>query len=238
MRSNKVYIGSSVNVKKRWSMHRCSLRRGDHHCVRLQRSWNKYGEQEFAFEIVEFVSNKGDLRNREQCWLDVTKASDPDFGFNSSPDAERNSGRKWTEEQRARHSKAMTGRKLSTNHKQSISAGLKDACRGSLSKDEAFNVIRLWNDGNSLLEISETIGCSKGAAHRVLKRKTFTDDFIDVCIREFSRKGVQHHNASITEDNARKIKKSKKSGVELAKLFGVSPNTIYDIKKERTWKHV
>lgn len=219
-------------------MHRCSLRRGDHHCIRLQRSWNKYGEQEFVFEIVEIVSDKNTLRNREQFWLDTAKASNHNFGFNSSPDAERNSGRKWTEEQKKHHSKAMIGRKLSTDHKQSISNGLKSACRGSLSKDEASNVIKLWNDGKSLLEISETIGCSKGAAHRVVRRKTFTNDFVDVCIREFSRKGTQHHNANITEDDVRKIKKSKKSGVELAKLFGVSPNTIYDIKKERTWKHV
>lgn len=101
----------------------------------------------------------------------------------------------------ARHSKAMTGRKLSTNYKQSISTGLKNACRGSLSKDEAFNVIRLWNDGKSLLEMSETIGFSKSAAHRVLRRRTFTDDFVDVYIREFFRKGTQHHNANITEDD-------------------------------------
>lgn len=238
LRNNKVYIGSSFNVKKRWSRHRCSLRKGDHHCIRLQRSWNKYGEKEFVFDIVELVSNKNELRNREQYWLDKTKASNPSFGFNSSPDAERNSGRKWTEEQRARHSKIMTGRRLSTNHKQNISNGLKSACRGTLSKNAAFNVIKLWNGGKSLAEISERIGCSKSAAHRVLKRRTFTDDFSYVYIRKFSRKGTQHHNANITEDDVRKIKKSEKSGVELAKLFGVSPNTIYDIKKERTWSHV
>lgn len=51
--NHKIYIGQSVNIKARWKDHINSLNRGDSRCTLLQRAWNKYGQQNFSFEILE-----------------------------------------------------------------------------------------------------------------------------------------------------------------------------------------
>ncbi len=46
------YVGSSVNVEKRWSTHIAVLVRKKHHSAALQRAWNKYGAGRFVFKIL------------------------------------------------------------------------------------------------------------------------------------------------------------------------------------------
>ena len=50
--NNKCYIGSSKNIKKRWQEHKRTLKKGTHHSKALQNAWNKYGEENFIFEIL------------------------------------------------------------------------------------------------------------------------------------------------------------------------------------------
>lgn len=54
--NNKMYIGSSTDLKMRKSVHISSLRGGYHSNDSLQSDWNKYGEQSFSFDVIEFVS--------------------------------------------------------------------------------------------------------------------------------------------------------------------------------------
>ena len=62
------YVGSSVSFNKRWSQHRTDLRRGIHHSKYLQRSWNKYGPDQFLFRAIEIIEspNRQKLIDREQ----------------------------------------------------------------------------------------------------------------------------------------------------------------------------
>jgi group I intron endonuclease len=81
--NNKSYIGSSYDIYNRWSDHKRILRKNQHHSIKLQRSWNKYGEENFLFSIVEEVLDSDELENVEQIWLDTG-----DFykkGLNCSP---------------------------------------------------------------------------------------------------------------------------------------------------------
>lgn len=66
----KFYIGSSKNLHKRWMTHRSELRR-NHHCNQhLQSAWNKYGEENFEFLILEEVKNLNILKEIEQKYID------------------------------------------------------------------------------------------------------------------------------------------------------------------------
>lgn len=80
--NKKVYIGSAIDIKKRWNMHLLQLRRGDHHSSHLQNAWNKHGESNFMFEILEEVIEKTDLLSREQFYLDFIKPWDRNLGYN------------------------------------------------------------------------------------------------------------------------------------------------------------
>jgi len=47
------YIGQSVNIANRWVRHRYHLNKGVHKNLYLQRAWNKYGKDQFVFEILQ-----------------------------------------------------------------------------------------------------------------------------------------------------------------------------------------
>ncbi len=114
----KVYVGSSVCIAYRWSLHRQDLEKGKHHSIRLQRSWNKYGPNSFSWEVLEIVPpERAKLVEREQFHIDRLKSSDPKYGFNISPTAGSPLGHKHTAETRARMSAALIGNQYAKGNK-------------------------------------------------------------------------------------------------------------------------
>lgn len=81
--TGKIYIGSAVDPWARWGKHRSNLRRGTHHNFHLQRAWNKYGETNFEFSVLELVGTS-DLLRAEQVWIDRTGCAARKTGFNIS----------------------------------------------------------------------------------------------------------------------------------------------------------
>lgn len=70
--NGKYYIGSSTNINQRWYNHRCELRKNRHGNQYLQNAWNKYGESNFEFIIVELTDFNNRL-NIEQTYLDICR---------------------------------------------------------------------------------------------------------------------------------------------------------------------
>ena len=70
--NNKVYIGSAIYYASRKGEHLSKLRRNIHHNKHLQASFNKYGEDNFKFSIIEYC-NKENLIEREQYYIDNLK---------------------------------------------------------------------------------------------------------------------------------------------------------------------
>jgi len=68
--NGKYYVGSSTNVKERMCRHKKDLRRGNHHSRKLQRAWDKYGENAFIFEKLEVNIPYEELVAKEQFWMD------------------------------------------------------------------------------------------------------------------------------------------------------------------------
>ncbi len=58
------YIGSSINIDKRFSRHKSDLKKQKHCNQILQRTCNKYGFDNLQFEIVEHVEVKNKLIER------------------------------------------------------------------------------------------------------------------------------------------------------------------------------
>ena len=74
-KNGKFYIGSSVDIEKRFNSHRKKLIAGTHNNKHLQNAWNKYGEDSFEFFVLEEVPNINELRNRETYYLQSTEPS-------------------------------------------------------------------------------------------------------------------------------------------------------------------
>jgi group I intron endonuclease len=79
--TGKIYIGSAVNLRCRFSQHLRSLQRGNHRNGYLQQAWSKYGSEGFEFSILEFATEP-DLLSVEQTWIDKTGCTNRKIGFN------------------------------------------------------------------------------------------------------------------------------------------------------------
>lgn len=69
--NNKVYIGRTSNIKARWNRHRNELRKNKHHCIHLQRAWNKYGEENFKFSILDTKKSLEEIMELEKSYINV-----------------------------------------------------------------------------------------------------------------------------------------------------------------------
>ncbi len=73
--SSAVYFGQSANCKKRFTDHLKTLRGNRHDNSRLQRSFNKYGESAFAFNVI-IICRICDLTMYEQAFVDAYAGDD------------------------------------------------------------------------------------------------------------------------------------------------------------------
>lgn len=136
--NNKLYVGSSVNIPKRKIAHYGDLRRHTHRNDKLQRAFNKYGESNFSFDIIEVVDEESKLIDSEQKWIDFFKPE-----YNIIPYADRRTfseehkrnlsishiGNKHTEESKRKIGIASKGNKYRMGKK--ISEKQKDAIRNA-----------------------------------------------------------------------------------------------------------
>lgn len=66
------YVGSALNIQRRFNQHKNTLRRNVHRNFILQRMWNKNGK-DFVFHILEEVLDKSLLMEKEQYHIDTLK---------------------------------------------------------------------------------------------------------------------------------------------------------------------
>jgi len=57
----------------------------------------------------------------------------------------------------------------------------------------------------------------------------------------YTRRGADHPNAKLTEDNVRRIRALDAEGVTciaMMREFGIDRRTLYDVRSGKTWRHV
>lgn len=185
----KFYIGSSVDLNKRISTHKYELRSRRHHNEYLQNAFNKYGEENFSFEIVEVVEDKGILIEREQHYIDTLRACDRGVGYNLNTYArggggakgERNgwygkgylmsgllnpfSGRTHTEENRRKFSEYAKKRVGNLNPNFGNKGG-KNPLSKKIAQINGDDVVKVWG---SSIDITRELGFHGGNICKVCK---------------------------------------------------------------------
>lgn len=121
--TDKVYVGSAVNLYQRYHQHWSDLRLNRHRNPYLQRAWNKYGGEAFAFDVLEHVEVKTHLLQREQWYLDERQAYDRNRGFNINRNATSRLGMKVDPAVVRRIADKIRGRTLSPEHRERIRQG-------------------------------------------------------------------------------------------------------------------
>ena len=106
--NKKVYIGQSLNINTRFYTHKYLLNRKKHFNKKLQHSWNKYGENNFVFEIIESC-NSDSLDNLETYWINHYNSMNKGFNLDSGG----NEGRVVSKETKKKHSLNQLGENIS-----------------------------------------------------------------------------------------------------------------------------
>jgi len=136
------YIGSAINIHVRWLRHLNDLRNNRHHSSKLQRHYDKYGEEDLQFSILLRCPQKK-LIFFEQQQIDFYSPY-----FNNRKIADSNLGMKYSEEHRKKISISNKGKKLSPEHLKKIT----EASKGRHLSEEAKQKLRDFNKGKKLSE--------------------------------------------------------------------------------------
>lgn len=242
--NNKVYIGSSINVYKRWHNHRYELINNKHHSIYLQNAWNKYGAKNFKFEILEKFSSNEFIIEREQFWMDYYVSYNTKYGFNTNSKAEGNHARKWSDKQRIKYSNSRKGKKATPAQLNALNENRKIGSESNLSninEEKVLLIVNSINDGLSPKEVSLLYDVGISCVKAIYQRRTWVHITKELFIRDI---GKDSQRKQISKLNIEKVKIIKarllkgESHLDLAKEFNVSRTTLLDIKKNKTWKDI
>lgn len=125
--NNKKYIGQSKNVNDRWRRHVGELNNGNHYNNYLQNSWNKHGEENFKFHVLEYCDDT-ELDKKEIYYIELYNTTNRDLGYNLKSGGQ-NGGSVYSEEAR---------KKMSNSVKQSYN--------DSLIEKRRQDALNQWND--------------------------------------------------------------------------------------------
>lgn len=152
--SNRKYVGSTANLKKRKKQHFSDLRCGRHFNPYLQRTFAKYGEEQFTFTILEECDD-GLLQQKEKEWICRERSDDKKFGFNCTDEP-------YAPMRGKKHSDATLEKMRAGGRKGEKHPGAK------LTEELVRQVIQLDGDGLSGGAIAAQIGVDRSSVSLVL----------------------------------------------------------------------
>lgn len=85
--TGECYVVSSFWVEERFTEHRRAIETRSSPCMRLRKASQRYGPDDFAFEILETFDHPDDLVEVENRW--ITKLDSHRSGYNVNPRAGR-----------------------------------------------------------------------------------------------------------------------------------------------------
>jgi group I intron endonuclease len=266
--NGKVYVGSAVNIERRLYRHKYQLHNNKHDNEYLQRSWNKYGENIFAFEVLEFVKDAEVLLEREQYWLDLFKSYVRENGYNICPKAGNSSGTRHSEEtkrligQRSKERNAVevmnkTLKRNNIQRKPRKKKPLKEGCSSINTKidyQQAKLIKLLLRDTNLLhVEISELVNATKDIVTNINLNKTWkhvkitpNDNLNEELLEkvDFIKENriVKYKPKKLTDEEVCEIKRLCAEGKvyrkEIAKMFGIGKTLLFEILRGEKYSHI
>ena len=105
--NKKVYIGQSKNIYRRGILHRFQLNNNNHCNSHLQRSFNKYGKDNFSFEVIEYCENNI-LTEREKYHISIQQVEI--YNVKDAEDSFLRQKRLLTDEHKLKISDSMKGK--------------------------------------------------------------------------------------------------------------------------------
>lgn len=241
----KIYIGQTVNYKKREKRHLNSLKNGNHHNEHLQRAFDKYGEKSFKIELIEKCDAK-ELDKKEKRYIKEFDACNHDKGYNMMFGGQQ--FRNFTNEVRRKMSEACKGRSFSNEHKKKIGiahAGRtipRESVEKSIATKKRLKVHCGEKNPNALISdsvakkitikllsgfpvktIAEQFQVSTDVVYNIMYNRSYTHIMPDV------REELKNRTTILQDDkieSAINLYLQGNSQNEVAKILNISRNTL------------
>ena len=218
--NNKVYIGQSVSIKTRRRSHLSDLRNNRHRNDYLQKSFNKYGEENFIHEIL-IECKLDELDSLERLMIAIFDTTNDRFGYNL--DSGGNKNRIRSEETRRKSSESLRGRKLSEDTKRKISIAKK----GIRLSEETKRKMSIARKGDG----SHWYGKKLSDTHREKISNSHMGKKISNETKRKISEGNKGKVASISEEHKEKLRK-----VNVGKIL--NEKTKEKISNYQTGRHL
>lgn len=199
--NNKVYIGSTISFSKRKSQHLSELRNNKHRNIYLQRSFNKYGNNNFIFEILEFVNNIDNLLVREQDWIDFYKNRNKLINVNFKANAKYGFRHKQETKEKLRN--ISLGRKHSSKDIEKMRIIASKYCKPVVQLDK--DTCELICQYKSLSEAAKALNTTKSLIRNACKSKSsYAKGYIWKFLSEYNNiVEITPYKRTVSKDHAK-----------------------------------
>lgn len=171
---HKIYVGLSLSLQQRITTHKVMLRANKHHNPYLQYVYNKYGESNFEFEILEECEEQF-LYSQENYWSNLLDSHNSERGYNiatTGPVGQKCGRPIHTPESKEKLRKAFLGKKMPQSaiektRQANIGRKRYDVSKEILQFDKEGNFIKEFKsiaDANRELNTYQVSNCLRGAA--------------------------------------------------------------------------
>ena len=194
--NKKKYIGQTIDFEKRKNRHVWELNNERHDNKYLERSWHKYGQENFKFKIIESDISLELLNIKEKFYINkyntfdngynLTKGGKGKRGFEVSKETkekmrEASKGFTMSEKQKEKISKTKTGTTLSKKTKRKISKSLIGNKRGQKTKaaqkaaNNSMYIIKEYHVTNkSYRDLAKELNLSYSTIKRIINLEHFS----------------------------------------------------------------
>ena len=208
--------------------HRSALRKQKHENVKLQRSWDKYGESAFEFVEIEPVEDSL-LLQVEQEYLNSLNPFE-DRGYNLCRHAGNWLGRKHSLETRERLSKIKKGTRTG-----------EESHSTRLTKDQVRDLRLRYINGETAKELAKYFSYSLPGIQGILFYKTWKNFDTDLTEQIKERAHQERVGTKLSPDDVREIRTRVLNGErkkDVAKRFRIAYTTLLNIVNRKKWTWV
>lgn len=181
--NNKIYIGqTTMRFIKRYWHHQQKLTENTHDNKHLQTAWQKYGPDNFVFEVLHVLKDGEDINKLEIDYIKAAHSDNGECGYNIqhggqekrlvsyiSPEARKLVG--------AKNREHLLGKKLSDTTKQHMCESAhrgEDNPSSKLSVSDVIEIKKMLRDGVSANSIGKKFNVSKQNILSIKHNKTQT----------------------------------------------------------------
>jgi group I intron endonuclease len=225
IKNGKVYIGSAINMRKRWNSHLNRLLHNKHDNQHLQASYNKNGISYYELSILEHVENLEELLNREQYWMDFYNSYDRKCGYNALKIAGSNWKMKVSDETRKKLRESHLNKKRSPEaNKKIIEKMNKTVFQIDMNNLKIINVFKSCKEAGEIVGIfPQSIAQCCRRVTKTAKGYYWSYDYSTFTPLDKYHKKPQQNRYIVCNTTGQRWKNFREAGAELS----LTKNQIY-----------